>query len=145
MDSYHNSHTNLCRNLHLDDLSSLCHVHHRIHHDRCKRKDYWDLVQISQITGEVKKDIDKNPVVDTYSPWRGIHHVNWNDHNHDTHSHVEVVHSPVCPWNWGNLCSSNYNEQELSYVTVIRDQNPLENENIETIQIAKKIYPSLVL
>lgn len=71
--------------------------------------------------------------------------MNWNDHNHDTHSHAEVVHSPVCPWNWGNLCLSNYNEQELSYVTVIRDQNPLENENIETIQIAKKIYPSLVL
>lgn len=40
MDSYHNSHMNLCRSLHLDDLSSLGHVHHRIHHDHYRRKDY---------------------------------------------------------------------------------------------------------
>lgn len=40
MDSYRNSHMNLCRSLHLDDLSSLCHVHHHIHHDHYRRKDY---------------------------------------------------------------------------------------------------------
>lgn len=58
--------------------------------------------------------MDKNPVVDTYSPSRGIHHVNWNDHNHDTHSPVEVAHSLLYPWNWDNLCLSNYKEQESS-------------------------------